>query len=226
MTFRRGVPFLALLTATIASIACGGGSSGSTAQLRFLQGSPDAPLMNFVVDGKTQAGNLAFGNASSYVTLSDKSHHVQLIPTNSTTPLVDQNLSLTASVDQTIYLTGPVAHSTTLILKDAGTTTTTGDGHVRVLNISTVMGPADVYIVGAGSGLSGATPVASAMDFGQDSGYSLFVAGNYQVYLTQPSTLNTYLTTGALNLTSGQNQTVVVRDAPGGGFTFSVLTDQ
>jgi hypothetical protein len=88
------------------------------------------------------------------------------------------------------------------------------------------MGPADVYIVTAGSGLAGATPVAPSLAFDKDTGYQLETIGNDQVFMTQPGTTNAFLSTGTLAVTQSQFQTVVALDAIGGGFTYIVLADQ
>lgn len=223
---RRGVPLFTIFSVALLLSACGGGSSSGTGQLRFVQGSPDAPLVNFVVDGTTQASNLVYGNASAYTTLREGSRHVQIIPVNSTSALLDQTIPVTSDANYTLYLTGTSGQRKPLVLSDGGTTSVTGNGFVRVLNISTTMGPADVYIVSAGSGLSGATPTDTNLDFDQNTPYRQVPVGNYQVFVTVHGTLNAYLNTGPINLAQGKNQTIVVRDAPAGGFTYSELDDQ
>jgi Domain of unknown function (DUF4397) len=222
---RRVVPSLVLSSLLVLSAGCGSGS-GNTAQLRFVQGSQDAPVVDFVVDGKTQATNLSFGNATAYISLSSGSRHVQVIPENATSPVLDERISLADSDYKTLFLTGPVAQSKSLVLTDGGTISTTGDGYVRVLDISTTMGPADIYIVAAGSSIAGVTPNATGITFDQDAGYQGIPAGDYQVIVTVPGTTNAYLTTGPLSVASLQYQTVIVRDSGEGGFTFSLLQDQ
>ena len=115
-----------------------------------------------------------------------------------------------------------------LLLTDGTTTTTTttATGQVRVVNASPTMGPADVYIVNAGSSIGGTTPVAAKLAFNQATSYQSEAIGNYQVFMTQPGTTNVYLNTGPLALTQSQFQTVVAIDAIGGGFNFIALTDQ
>ena len=44
--------------------------------------------------------------------------------------------------------------------------------------------------------------------------------------MTVPGGLTVYLATGPLTFATKLQQTVVVEDAPAGGFTFSVLDDQ
>jgi hypothetical protein len=223
--------------------ACGGGSSSGsgTANIRFVQGSIDAPSVDFLVNGTTETSNMLYGNASGYISAKSGSIHVQVIPVNSTTPLLDQTLSLAENANETLILTGPVAQKKSLVLNDGSTTTggTTTTLSVRVVNISTQMGPADVYIVRSGTNISGATPVAKSLGFDQDTGYQATTVGtgsaggNYTVYMTVPNTQSVYISTGPLNFSgasstsSSGKQTVIILDNPSNnGFTFTGMSDQ
>jgi hypothetical protein len=206
-------------------IGCGSSSTG-TANLRIYEASPDAPHVNILIDGASTAANIAYGNNTGYLSLKSGSHHVQAVPVNASTPIFDQSISVASSSNQTLLLTGAAASIKPVTLTDGGTTTTTGDGHVRVLNASSSMGPADVYILPTGSSIAGAQPIGAALAFDKDTGYQLIAAGTFQVFLTAPGTTNTYVSTGPINLTSGQNQTVVALDGVSGGFAYALLVDQ
>jgi hypothetical protein len=230
---RWAAPVIFISLLLILAPGCGGGGSTSnSASLRFVQGSPDAPAVDFVVDGTTQTSNILYGNASAYVTVKSGSRDVQIIPVNSSSPVLTQKISLADSARETLLMTGPVAQPKSVVLSDTTTTTTTSQ--VRVVNISNAMGPADVYILAPGLSLASATPVGKGVAPGQDTGYQSATVGtgsaggNYVVYMTVPNTLNVYMSTGPLSFatSASQRQTVVILDAAGGGFTFSVLTDQ
>ncbi len=215
----------------IATLSCGGGGgSPGNANLRFVQGSPDAPVVNYVVDKTTESTNLLYGNASSYASVKSGSRQVQIVPANSTSkPLLSQAVSLADSANETLILTGPVSQLKPLVLNDGTTTGTTSSNNIRVVNISLTMGPADVYIVPAGTNLSGAMPAAKGLDFDQNTDYvgTGSTSGSFIIYMTAPGTpQNVYLSTGSLNLSATQKQTVIVMDAAHGGFTFILLTDQ
>jgi len=137
-----------------------------------------------------------------------------------------------SAVYQTLILTGPVAQLKPVLLTDAAASTaTTPVKNVRVINISTQMGPADVYIVAPGVNLASATPVATNLSLGQNTDYQPITtgsggnAGNFEVFMTVPGTRNAFLATGPLAITTTKNQTVVVEDAAGGGFSFTTLQD-
>jgi hypothetical protein len=222
----RCVGIAALCWAMIFVAGCGGGGSSSTGQIRFVQASPSAPHVDFLIDGTTETSNMAYGNASGYVAVKTGSRHLQAIPVNSTSPLLDLSVPVASSGNSTVLLTGPGSSVKSLVLTDGGTTSSTGNGYVRVVNASVSMGPADVYIVAPGSGINGATPAATNLGLSQDGGYTLTPAGNYEVFMTSPGSKSILLDTGPINLTSLQNWTLIALDSVSGGFTFELFQDQ
>ena len=205
-----------------------GSSSSTTAQLRIVMASPDTSPVDIVIDGNQVATSLADTNSTGYLSVKAGSRHIQALTVSNSTSVFDQTISLTASANQTLLLTGSAAKIQPLLLTDGATNTTiaTGHGKVRVVNASQTIGPADVYIMNSGTGLNGATPVSLSLAYGKATEYDLATIGNYQVFMTQPGITNVFLSTGPLALAQGQYQTVVAVDAPGGGFSFTVLTDQ
>jgi hypothetical protein len=217
-----------LLVAALA-LGCGGSSSSNTGQLRFVQASPLSTQVQLVVDGTQQANNLNYGNATGYLTIPTGSRHVQVLPVSgSTTAILDKSVSVNSTTNQTLLMTGTSGAISSVLLSDANTTAASGDIHVRVVNASNRMGPADVYILPAGSSIVGATPVPNGpFGFNQNTGYQLVATGGYQIVMAVPGTTSAVLSTGTVNPTlSSQNQTVIVLDNLAGGFTFTVLQDQ
>lgn len=223
----RRAGLVALCLAIVLMIGCGG-SSSTTQQLRIVAASPDAPPVDILIDGTQVATSLAYTNSTAYQAVKSGSRHIQVLTVSNSTSVFDQTISMTTSANETLLLTGPVAKMQSLLLTDGATNTTitTGKGKVRVVNASQTMGPADIYIVNAGTSLAGATPVSSGLVFDKATDYALETIGNYQMFITQPGTTNVFLNTGPLALTQSQFQTVVALDAVGGGFNFVVLTDQ
>lgn len=224
----RRVGLVALCLAIVFTMGCGGGSSDTTQQLRIVLASPDATPVDILIDGTQVATSVAYTNSTAYLPVKTGSRHIQARTVSSSTSVFDQTISLAASANETLLLTGPAAKMQFLLLTDGATNTTitTGDGKVRVVNASQTMGPADVYIVNSGKSLAGATPVSSGLAFGKATDYALEIIGDFQVLMTQPATTTVFLNTGPLDMTQSQFKTVVALDAVGGGFNFIVLTDQ
>lgn len=216
----------AIFWTAIFATGCGSSSSSKTGQLRFMQASPSAPHVDLLIDGATQASNLAYGNATGYLSVKVGNRRLDAEPVNSTSPILNLSVPITENGNTTVLMTGSSGNITSLSLTDGGTTSTTGDGYVRVVNASVSMGAADVYIVAAGSGISGATPVATGLALNQSAGYHLTPAGNYEVFMTSPGTGSILLDSGPINLASGENWTFIGLDGGSGGFTFSLLKDQ
>jgi len=215
-----------VLLAVFVGAGCGSRSDSSTAQLRVVQGSPGAPQVNVLVDTVSVATNLNYGDSTVYLSVKTGSRHIQIVPVNGSSPILDQTLSFSASTKQTVVLTGPSTSIQSVVLTDGGTPATAGDGQVRVLNASGAMGPADVYLVPAGTSIAGVSPQVSSLAFDKDTGYQLLVPGNYQVFLTVPGTKNAFLSTGPINLTANVDQTIVALDGATSGFIYALLTDQ
>lgn len=214
-----------LFVAILLTAACGGGSTNTTQQLRVVMASPDAPAVDVMINGSQVATSLQYRNSTTYVPVTVHAQQVEIVEVSNSKSLFQQTVTVPASANQTLLVTGPVAHLQGVLLTDGGATTTTANGEVRVVNASATMGAADVYIT-SGGGFAGSTPVASSLAFGQSSGYQAEAIGDYDVFMTAPGTSNVLLDTGLLALTQSQLQTVVALDAAGGGFTYIVLTDQ
>jgi Domain of unknown function (DUF4397) len=208
---------------------CGSSSNSTTANLRIMQASPDAPASKVLIDNSTAASTFVYGNTTDYTSVKVGSRHIQVLPVSGGSAVFDQSVSVSSDAHQTLILTGLSSAIQPVMLTDGGTTSTTGDGYVRVFNASSSL-TADVYIVPAGSSIVGVTPVTKStpLAFDKDTGYQLTAIGNYEVLLTAPGTVppNVFIDTGPIALTQGQNQTVVALDATSGGFTYNVLADQ
>jgi hypothetical protein len=216
-----------LLLGIFFSVGCGGNGS-TAAKLRFVLASPDAPSVKTLVDGSSVAANMSSGSSTPYISVKPGPRHIQVVPVSSSapTPILDQTFSFSTGASQTLLVTGPVASIKAVVLTDGGTTSTTGDGYLRVFNASSTAGPSDVYIVPAGNSIMSVTPVAASLPYDEDTDYQLTAAGNYVVFLTAPGTTKVNFSTGDIDLNAGANQTVVVLDSLAGGFTFLQLADQ
>ncbi len=224
----RRAGMIALCLWAILTVGCGSSGTQTTQQLRVVMASPDASRVDILIDGIQVATSLAYTNSTSYLPLKAGQRHVQALTVSNSASIFDQTISLPASSNETLLLTGPVAKIQSVLLTDGATTTTTttGTGKVRVVNASTTMGPADVYIVTAGTGIAGTKAVATNLSFDQSTSYEPASIGDYEVFLTSPGTTNLLLDTGALALTQSQFQTVIAVDGIGGGSNYISLTDQ
>ena len=181
--------------------------------------------MDVVVNGKIVASNLLYGAATSYLQVKSGSAHIQLEPTGTTTPFLDQTISLTQNVQYTFVVDNNSGSVSAFTLTDDSTSSS--NINLRIVNAAPGLPAADVYVVPQGTTITSVAPAITNLAFGQASTYqTLTTTGNYEVYLTQPGTTYASIDTGGISLTTGQNRTVVAMNTQsGGGFTYLILAD-
>jgi hypothetical protein len=213
---------LLTMAALLLASGCGGGSQG---KLRVMNASPNESGLDVLVDGKTVASGIGYGSNSDYISVDSGSRHVQLEASGTTTILIDQNVSVSSGGETTVLATNVAASISALILIDDATAPASGDASLRVANASPTLGAVDVYVVVPGADLVSSTPVVRNLAFNGATDYQTLTAGTYEVVMTVPGSTLPVLDTGSLNLTTGQNRTVVSLDGVSGGFTATVLSD-
>jgi hypothetical protein len=213
---------LLTMAALLMASGCGGGSQG---KLRVMNASPNESGLDVLVDGKTVASGIGYGSNSDYVSVDSGSRHVQLEASGTTNILIDQNVSVSSSGETTVLATNVAASISALILIDDATAPASGNVSLRVANASPTLGTVDVYVVTPGADLTSSTPVVKNLAFNNATDYQTLTAGAYEVVMTVPGSTLPLLDTGALNLATGQNRTVVSLDGVSGGFTATVLSD-
>jgi hypothetical protein len=226
----RGALVAGLVLATLFVVGCGGGSTSTTQQVRIVMASPDTPPVDILVNGSQVGTALGYRNFVPYISVKPGQLDVEALAVSDSAPVFQQTITVAAGAYQTLLLSGPRAKIQPVLLTDVGTTstvTTTGQGQVRVVNVSSTLGTADTYIVNAGSSIIGIAPTVPNLGFGQVTNYETEAIGNFQVLMTAPGTpSNVELNTGPLALTQSQFLTVIALDAVGGGTTQMVLVDQ
>ena len=88
---------LFLLAAAALSAACSNDdNTGLEGQgrLRIVHVSPDASNLDVVLDGDTVASDLQYLRSSDYVQLTAGGHVMQISETNTTLPLIDQDVTV------------------------------------------------------------------------------------------------------------------------------------
>lgn len=210
----------AVPTSVFCAVLFATGCGSSSAHVRVLNAIPIQSNIDMLIDTKDVAAAIPYGSASGYITLTPGSRHLQIEATGSSAPFVDQNISVSSGSYDTILDTsnGPT------VFTDNHSTPSSANVSLRVINASTTLGPADVYVVTSGSGL-GSTATFSNVGVPTATGYTTQAGGSYIVYFTTPGTTNVLLSTGTLTLSSGQVRTVVAIDGQTGGDTTTVLPD-
>lgn len=190
-----------------------------------MHASPNESNLNVLVDDKTLSSNLSFSQSTGYLKLDSGSRHVQLEVSGTTTPIIDQTLTLNGG-SATTYLAANYATSITGVMyTDDNTAPASGQFRIRIINASPGIGNADVYVVPAGTDLSTVAANFSGLAFEAASSYLSLSAGTYEVFFTAPGSKFAYIDSGSITLNAGQVRTLIGLDGANGGFTSVTLSD-
>lgn len=223
---RTGVLFCAVLgLASLALFTTGCGSSSGDAKIRLVNAMPDEGSLDLLIDTKSAATGVAYGAASSYVSISSGSRQSQVEATGSTTVIIDRTDNVGSGNSLTLVSLNFSFNPSNVLLTDDNSSPTAGNFKLRVVNASPGMGPQDVYIVTDGTDIGSVDATIPGLGFGSASGYSSQVAGDYRVFFTTPGQKFVNLDSGKLTFAAGQVRTVLGLNNPVGAFEATLLTD-
>ena len=215
-------PTLALaLLATFALAACNDDEDVTgpvtTAQLRVVHASPDAPNVDVLLDNAPVLTNVAYKVASSYLEVPSGSRNLKVRATGTSTVVIDQNGTLDQNGFYTVLATGRVASIAPLVLTDDQTSPASGKIRLRLVHASPTAGNVDIYVTAPTADIATATPTLANVAFRAASNYLEVPAGTYRVRITPAGTKTVAIDVNNVALAAGQVRTAVAVDAPGGG---------
>ncbi len=225
---RRGY-WLVAVAALLTALGLSGcqGISSSTAQLRVIDASPDAGLIDSYQNNAALAYNLGFGTMTNYILMATGDYTLAVDKAGTRQTLVAGNQTLAAGKQYTQLIGGGLANLRQTILLDQSTPAPAGEIDLRVVNETTRSGAVDVYLVaGIGLGASGsskslsALPLAVNLRAGGDTGYITFPEGSYAVDVVAAGTplissTVTLLSGAQVEYASGAVRTIVLIDQQG-----------
>jgi uncharacterized protein DUF4397 len=209
--------------ATVLLVAgCGGG--GKT-RFQFMNAVPNESNLEVLVNSTSVANNVAYGTSTGYQSVNSGSQQVVIEPSGSSTALMTQSIDFASGTDTTLIAFNFSSNLSTLALTDDNSAPFSGDFKLRIVNVAPGLGPADVYIVAAGTDLNTVSPTLSNVAFGSASGYQSVAAGSYEVVLTLVGEKFPAVDTGSLTFSGGQVRTFVGLNSQSNGFTYTMLQD-
>jgi len=218
MSDRRRAFFAALLLAAVGLSGCQGITSTS-AQLRIIDASPDAGVIDSYQNSSALAYNLGFGTTTSYIPMSPGVYNLAAYKAGTRQTLVANSETLAANQQYTDIISAGLANLQQTLLLDQSTPAPNGRIAIRVINQTTRAGAVDVYLVPAGSaaGRGSSSPLAINLGFGANSGYIELPEGTYAIDVVPTGALLasstvTLLSGAQVAYASGAVRTVVLID--------------
>jgi hypothetical protein len=216
---RRRALIAALLLAAIGLSGCQGITT-SSAQLRVIDASPDAGVVDSYQNSSVLAYNLAFGTATSYIPMSPGVYNLAAEKSGTHQTLIANDETLAPNRQYTEIIGAGLANLQQTFLVDQSTPAPAGRIALRILNQTTRIGAIDVYLVPQSSPLGKGTspaPAATNLAFGANTGYLDLPEATYALDIVPTGTALTSSTltllSGAqLTYTSGAVRTIVLID--------------
>lgn len=162
---RRLRLFLALIVACGLGACGGGGDPTQSAGLRVMQASPDAPLVNVMLDGVAMRQGVDYGGGTGFFLLSPRSYGLAfqgILPDGSTLPLtVPIDTPLEAGREYTAILIGKVGNGTqeTLLIDNDDDPVPGGQSRLQLLHADPDLETVDIYVTAPDVPLAGQTPL-------------------------------------------------------------------
>jgi hypothetical protein len=204
----------------------------SSAQLRVIDASPDAGVIDSYQNSSALAYNLGFGTMTSYIPMSPGVYNLAADKAGSHQTLVANTETLVANKQYTEIIGAGLANMQQTLYLDQSTPAAAGRIAVRVINETTRAGGVDVYLIPMASAFSkglSASPLAVNLGFGANSGYIDLPEGTYSIDVVPTGTALasstvTLLSGAQVDYASGAVRTVVLIDQQATGAQHNVLT--
>jgi hypothetical protein len=151
------------------------------AQVRVIDASPDSPALDVYQNSQPSLYNLGFGSVSSYIPVAAGTYtHSAFIAT--TQQQLAQIRGTVVPGSQYTLLAGNIAANLQMaLLKDQSFPAPSGQVALRFLGQATRSGPVDIYLQPAGLSIANATPIATGVSFGSNTGYINAPSGTYSI---------------------------------------------
>jgi hypothetical protein len=177
------------------------------ASVRIVHGSPDAPAIDVIVDGAAVAENIAFGEATGYVQISEGSHQVQVVPTGQAadSAVIDTEIELEEGDTYVFATTGLLNEIDSQLYEVdlSGDDMESDQARIRLLHLAPEAGSVDVYVAGGDELIDDA-------NFPDASGYTTIDAGIYDLEVREHDSDTVALTVPDIELMAGSVYDLVV----------------
>jgi hypothetical protein len=186
------------------------GSSMANSSVMVVHASPDAPGVDVLVDGSKALSNLAFPSNSGYVQIPVGVRNIKVNVANTSTTVIDADLTLDANTDYSVFAIGSVASIEPLVLVDDLSTPAAGKAHVRFIHLSPDAPAVDIAVTSGGV-------VFPDVSFREVAGFTPLDAGTYNLVVRLAGTGTVVLPLPGIQLQAGKIYTVFAKGFVSGG---------
>jgi Domain of unknown function (DUF4397) len=203
-------------------------SAGTPADLRVVHASPDAPAVDIVANSNFTAPlvrGLAFARATGFLSVPPATYNVKVVAANTTTAVIDANLTLQPAVRHTVLAVNRLATIEPLVATDNARRLATA-AKLRVIHASPTAANVDLYVTAPGASIATLAPTLPNVAFKANTGFLQLAAGSYAVTVTPVGSKTAAIGPVTITLGAGGIYTAVARDPlPGSAQLGLILLD-
>ncbi len=196
----------------------------TTAGLRVVHASPDAPNVDIIVnDALTLVSDLPFPTATGFATVAPDTYNVKVTAAgNSSAVVIDADLTLDAGTIYDVIAVGPLATIEALVAADDFRPVAT-EAKVRIVHGSPTAQDVDIYVTAPGTDINTVDPTLPGVPFKDNTGFLSLDAGDYDVTVVPAGTKTAAIGPATISVEAGQVYTAIARDALGGGAPLNLI---
>lgn len=190
--------------------ACKKSDDPGKAKLMVVHASPDAPGVDFLLDGtKQNSSALTFPNNTAYLSVNEGSRSLKVNVTGTTTTVIDANAAFTKDKNYSLFAIDSVSKISSLLIEDNLAAPASGKAHIRFIHLSPNAPNVDVAVTGG-------AVLFSNYAFKQAGAFTPVDAGTYNLEVRLAGTTTVVLALPGVVLTSGKIYTVFAKGFVGG----------
>jgi len=179
-------------------------SSPDASQVMIIHASPDAPGVDILVDDSKAVTNLEFPVNTGYISLNSDTYNVKVNVTNTSTTVIEADLTLDPNKNYSVFAVGAVANIGPLVFEDNLSAPASGNAHVRFIHLSPDAPAVDIALAG-GAVLFPNVTFTGSVDF------TPLAAGTYDLEVRLAGTSTVVLPLPGITLEDGMIYTVFAK---------------
>jgi hypothetical protein len=197
-----------------------GTSTPNPSAVRLVNATSNYPSLDLTASGAVVASAVTYGSVSDYAGIASGASAITVNVAGSSIALAQSNFSLSPSISYTLVAYTSGQQLQVASFADNEVAPVSGNGKIRVMNLSPDAGSLDVYTVGAGGTLAAASALATA-------GYSQVTAGTYSLWITGAGNkADLRLDVPSIVISDQQVLSLILIGTPGGVLVNGVLVNQ
>ena len=212
-----------LAAGSFAVVPSADASIPTSAQIRVLHGSPDAPAIDVVVNGVRVFGNLPFGSNSPYLTVPVGMNNIRIVAAGSPedAAVLEADLDLAGDSKTTIVASNALEMIEANVFEDA-TNTKAKRAQLRIAHLSADAPAVDI----AADGSKPKDALLKGVAYQDASGYLPLKAGEYDLDVRNPGKKGVIADLAPVSVAKGTNYSAYAIGSPAdGSFQVVILVD-